>query len=195
MVHSSYSDLFVVIATAAATLIGLLFVAMSVAKGRSEQHSPVIREFRAAASLLAFSNSFSVSLFGLVPGNNIGYPALIIGLIGIFFTAAGVRTTLALPVAEQRRRAQFFLIVGLLGVFVFQSIFGFRLISSPSRSGALAVLGDVLIASLLLGIGRAWELVGNWDTGIVASIGLLLGTRDAPSGGQGSGHDQDDEAL
>jgi predicted membrane channel-forming protein YqfA (hemolysin III family) len=183
VVHSSYSDLFVVIATAAATLIGLLFVAMSVAKGRSQQHSPVIREFRAAASLLAFSNSFAVSLFGLVPGNNIGYPALIIGLIGVFFTAAGVRTTLSLPAAEQRRRAQFFLIMGLLGVFVFQCIFGFRLISNPDRHGALATLGDVLIASLLLGIGRAWELVGDWDTGIVASIGLLLGTRDAPRDG------------
>jgi hypothetical protein len=33
----------------------------------------------------------------------------------------------------------------------------------------------VLVASLLIGIGRAWELVGDWDTGLFSSIGLLVG--------------------
>ena len=41
----------------------------------------------------------------------------------------------------------------------------------------LDIIGDVLIASLLIGIARAWELVGNWDTGIVSSIALLAGHR------------------
>jgi hypothetical protein len=36
-------------------------------------------------------------------------------------------------------------------------------------------IGDVLIASLLIGIARAWELVGEWDTGIVSSVALLFG--------------------
>jgi hypothetical protein len=51
VVLGNYRDLFVVIATSAATLIGLLFVAMSVSKGRAQAHPQVIREFRAAASL------------------------------------------------------------------------------------------------------------------------------------------------
>jgi hypothetical protein len=33
----------------------------------------------------------------------------------------------------------------------------------------------VLIASLLIGIGRAWELVGSWDTGIISSIRYMFG--------------------
>jgi len=36
MLFGGYKQLFVVIATSAATLIGLLFVAVSVAKGRSQ---------------------------------------------------------------------------------------------------------------------------------------------------------------
>lgn len=175
MVAGNYRDFFVVIATSAATLIGLLFVAMSVSKGRARAHPQVVREFRAAASLLAFTNAFTVALFGLVPGNNIGYPAAIVGMIGILFTAAGVRTTLFLPSQQQHRRPQLALIVALLLVFGFQIANGVELIIASHHGGALDTIGDVLIASLLIGIGRAWELVGDWDTGIVSSISRLIG--------------------
>ncbi|MGH9078755.1 MAG: hypothetical protein ACRDYE_01515 [Acidimicrobiales bacterium] len=171
----NYRDLFVVVATCAATLIGLLFVAMSVSKGRAEAHPQLIREFRAAASLLAFTNAFSVALFGLVPGNNIGYPAAIVGIIGVLFTAAGIRATLFLPSQQQHRRPQLALIVALLVVFGFQIVNGAELIIDSHHGGALATIGDVLVASLLVGIGRAWELVGDWDTGIVSSITRLIG--------------------
>jgi hypothetical protein len=184
VVVGNYRDFFVVVATCAATLIGLLFVAMSVSKGRAQAHPQVIREFRAAASLLAFTNAFTVALFGLVPGNNIGYPAAIVGAIGVLFTAAGVRATLSLPSQQQRRRPQLALIVALLAVFGFQIVNGIQLIVDPHHGGALVTIGDVLVASLLIGIGRAWELVGDWDTGIVSSIGRLIGYQ---SGGHSAG--------
>jgi hypothetical protein len=180
VVVGNYRDFFVVVATCAATLIGLLFVAMSVSKGRAQAHPQVIREFRAAASLLAFTNAFTVALFGLVPGNNIGYPAAIVGAAGVLFTAAGVRTTLSLPSEQQRRRPQLALIVALLVVFGFQIVNGVELIINSHHGGALATIGDVLVASLLIGIGRAWELVGDWDTGITSSLGRLIGYQPQP---------------
>ncbi len=175
MVVGDYRDFFVTIATGAATLNGLLYVAKSVSKGRAQAHPQVIREFRAAASLVAFTNPFAVALFGLVPGNNIGYPAAIVGVVGLLFTAAGVRATLALPSQQQRRRPQIALVVALLLVFGFQIFFGIELVTDPHHGGTLANIGDVLIASLLIGIARAWELVGDWDTGVVSSIGRLIG--------------------
>ena len=174
MVHSTFSGLFIVIAESAATLIGLLFVAVTVVKGRANDRRQEIGEFRAAASLLAFTNALVVSLYGLVPGNNIGYPALILGVIGIFFAAAGARTTLAQPLQRQRRRRQAILIVGLMVVFGFQIVYGIGLVMHPRLSGGLSTIGDVLIASLLIGIGRCWELVGSWDTGIISSVGRLF---------------------
>jgi hypothetical protein len=177
VVFGDYRDFFVVIATSAATLIGLLFVAISVSKSRSQARSEVVRGFRAAAALLAFTNPFSVSLFGLVPGTNIGYPAMIVGVIGVAFATAGARATLALPSHLQHRKAQANLIVALLIVFVIQIVYGIKLVINPHQSGSLATIGYVLIASLLIGIGRAWELVGDWDTGLFASIGLLIGHR------------------
>jgi hypothetical protein len=173
MVTSSFGEFFVVIAESAATLIGLLFVAVTVTKG-SSVGSLAIGDFRAAASLIAFTNALVVSLFGLVPGTDIGYPALVMGVIGLFFVGAGVKTTLAQPPAQQRRRRQFVLFVSLLGVFGLEIVYGLRLINNPRVSGCLSVIGYVLISSLLIGIGRAWEQVGRWDAGLVSSLRRLL---------------------
>ncbi len=176
-----FRDFFVVIAESAATLIGLLFVAVTVVRGRSEDQSKQIGEFRAAASLLAFTNALVVSLYGLVPGNGFGYPTFIMGVIGILFAAAGVRTTLAQPVRQQRRWHQLLLILGLLAVFGVQIVYGLRLISHPGSRDALEIVGDVLIASLLLGIGRAWELVGAWNASMFSSIRYIVGRGGPPS--------------
>ena len=176
MVSGAYRDFFVVIATSAATLIGLLFVAMSVSGGgRAKNHPQVIRDFRSAAALYAFTNAFTVSLFGLVPGSNIGYPAAIVAVTGLFFTAAGLRTTLSLPAELQRRRPQFALLIGLVLILGFQLYAGIELIQNGHRRSPLDTIGYVLVGSLLLGIGRSWEMVGDRDTGILTSIGFLFG--------------------
>jgi hypothetical protein len=146
-----------------------------VSNSRSRAHPPVIREFRAAASLLAFTNAFTVSLFGLVPGTNIGYPAAVLGVIGLTFTAAGVRATLTLSALRENRRPQLSLIVLLLVAFGIELAYGIELIVHPHHASAVGGVGDVLIASLLIGIARAWELVGAWDTGIFSSIAVLIG--------------------
>jgi hypothetical protein len=182
MVVGGFRDLFVAIATCAATLIGLLFVAMSIAQGRSQAHPQEIREFRAAAALLAFTNAFSVALFGLVPGTNVGIPSGIVGLIGVLFTAAGVRTIVALDMEKEERRRQLVLVIALLLVFGYELVYGIQLMIDSHHGGALTAVALGLIASLLIGIGRAWELVGAWDTGLFASVGRLIG-RETRIGG------------
>lgn len=180
VITSSFALLYEVIAESAATLIGLLFVAVTVVKRRTSEDSEEIGDFRAAASLFAFTNALVVSLYGMVPGNNTGYPSLIMGLLGVLFVGAGVRTTLAQPVSQQHRRHQLPLILGLTAVFGFQIVYGLRLLDHPRASSDLSIIGDVLIASLLIGIGRAWELVGNWDTGLISSIRYLFGHPPTP---------------
>ncbi len=180
VITSSFTLLYEVIAESAATLIGLLFVAVTVVKRRNSEGSEEIGDFRAAASLFAFTNALVVSLYGMVPGNNTGYPSLIMGLLGILFVGAGVRTTLAQPVQQQHLRHQLPLILGLTAVFGFQIVYGLRLLDHPRASSDLSVIGNVLIASLLIGIGRAWELVSNWDTGLISSIRYLFGHPPSP---------------
>jgi hypothetical protein len=189
MAIGSYRDLFVVIATAAATLIGLLFVALSVSESRGGTRPKVVRQFRAAASFVAFINPLAVTLFGLVPGTNVGYPALALGASGLLFTAAGVRRTLELPFRRIVASQQPFLVTLLLLVFGFEFAFGIVLIVNVRDTSALANIGNILIVSLLIGIARAWELVGDWNTGMLSSIILLLGPapNSEDAGGAGSG--------
>ena len=187
MVTGTYRDLFVAIAGSAGALTGLLFVALSVApRPRMAQHPDVIRQVRAAAALLAFTNALAVSLFGLVPNNEIGYPAAAFGVGGILFTLGGLRSILADPVARTRVRGQIGLILLLLAAFGVEVVAGILSIAHPDSHAPIDAIGNVLAGSLLIGVARSWELVGDRDTGITASIAALAG-RERHLGGSVGG--------
>jgi hypothetical protein len=176
MVVGNFRDLFAALAASAASLTGLLFVAISVAPNRPEGTRPaVIEEVRAAASFISFTNVLAVSLFGLVPGNDIGYPAMVVGLAGLAFTAAGARSILGDPAARPHRRRQLLLITLLLATFGVECGAGIRLVVGSSARGPIELIGDCLAASVLIGVARAWELVGARDTGIFTSLAVLAG--------------------
>lgn len=175
MVSGTYRDLFTALATSAAALTGLLFVALSVAPRPHLAAPDVIRQVRAAASLLAFINTLAVSLYGLVPGDGLGYPATVMGVIGLAFTAAGLRSFLSSPSAQRHIRRQLGLITLLLLTFGFELAAGIDLILSPRSIGAVNVVTNVVAASLFIGVARAWELVSDRDTGIIASLAVLTG--------------------
>jgi hypothetical protein len=179
----------VAIATTAGALTGLLFVAMSVAPLRHRDLGPrVIRQIRAAAALLAFSNALSVSLFSLVPGTNVGYPSIALGVIGIAFTAASMRSILTSQATLALKNGQLGLITLLLLIFGTELIGGIVALTQPISNPPNAI-GYALVASLIVGISRAWELVGDIDTGLPASIARLVGHGPAaqPDDSAGSG--------
>ena len=175
MIPGDYRDMLVAIAGSAGALTGLLFVALSVAPRRERDLVPrVIRQTRAAAALLAFSNALSVSLFSLVPGTNVGYPSVALGVIGVAFTAAAMRSILTSPATANQKRRQVSLITLLLLIFGTELIAGIAALTGRVSNPPDAI-GYALVASLILGISRAWELVGDIDTGLMASIVALTG--------------------
>jgi hypothetical protein len=182
MVSGTYRDVLPALATSSAGLTGLLFVALSMAARRSWTSSPpVIRQVRAAAALLAFVNTLAVSLYGLVPGDGLGYPATVMGIIGLAFTAAGIRSFISVPAARHQLRRQLGLIVLLLLTFGFELAGGIDLIANPGSTSALKLVSNILVASLMIGVARAWELVNDRETGIVSSLAVLTG-RVSPAG-------------
>ena len=183
MVIGSYREFFGAITGSAGALTGLLFVGMSVAPRRTPAPGlVVIHQVRTAAALLAFTNPLAVSLFGLVPGNNVGYPAAVLGVIGITFTAAGMRSIVSSPATPSQRRRQLGLLILFLMIFGVELAAGVALIKDPRGVEPVQVIGDALAASLLTGIARAWELVGDRDAGIMASIAVLTGHPRSPAG-------------
>lgn len=176
MISGTFSELFIAVAGASGALTGLLFVALSVApRGVLASGPPVIQQVRAAAALLAFTNALAVCLFGLVPGTNVGYPAVVLGIIGIVFTAAAVRSIQSSPATRHQQLGQSWLVILLLLIFGTELAGGITVLARPGDSGAVQTIGYALVASLLVGIARAWELVGERDTGIIASLAVLTG--------------------
>jgi hypothetical protein len=180
VVIGAYREFFEAVAASAAALTGLLFVAMSVAPRRHPAAvQNVIQQVRAAAALVAFVSPLAISLFALVPGNTAKYPAAIIGAGGILFTAASVKSIFSSPsTTTAQRLGQLPLIGLLLLIFGTELAVGILLLVNSRRGTPVEVLSDALVASLLVGISRAWELVGDRDTGILSSIILLA--RHAP---------------
>ncbi|QMU77782.1 hypothetical protein GXW83_20895 [Streptacidiphilus sp. PB12-B1b] len=187
MLSGSYQDLFTAVSSCAAALTGLLFVAMSVAPSQGTPERPaIVQQVRAGAAILCFTNALSVSLFGLVPGNNLGYAAVPLSVIGLFFTAAGARSIVANPPAQRKhKRRQISFIVLLLCLFGSELLGGIRLLVHRHNNGAAELVGNLLVAMLLIGIARAWEMVGDRETGILASIAVLAGRGpDTPPPGE-----------
>ena len=191
MLTEPYRDLFTAVATCAAALIGLLFVAISVGPREGAAAQPtVIQQIRVASALLAFTNVLAVCLYGLVPGNDPGYAATVVGAAGILFIAASVRSIITSPdVSSGQAWRQAGLIALLFAAFGAEIACGIGLTSNDTAVFGPGLLSNTLVALLLLGITRAWELVGNRDTGVLASLAVLAG-RDRPSETAGSGdHD------
>ncbi len=189
MLTESYRELFIAVATCAAGLTGLLFVAISVGPREGGAGGPAVtRQIRAASSLLAFTNALAVSLFGVVPGNNAGYAAITVGVIGILFTAASVRSIVTSPdVSAEQAWRQTGLIVLLFAAFGAELACGIGLTSDNTSVFGPGLLSNTLVALLLLGIARAWELVGNRDTGVLASLAVLTGRDHYQAGPGGPG--------
>jgi hypothetical protein len=175
MVTGDYRDFFVALAGAAGALTGLLFVALSVTpRSKSPADTPLIREVRASAALLAFTNALAVSLFGLVPEVNLGYPATAMGIIGLAFTAASVRSLLAGLHGLRARFRQLRLINLLVLIFGAELVGGILVILDERSQTPAHLIGYALVASILAGVARAWEMVSDRDTGLIASIETLV---------------------
>ncbi len=178
MATASAHEFFAASAGVAGALIGLLFVAISVAPERVlGPDAQEVHAVRASATLTAFSNALTVSLFALIPGFNAGGAAIVVAIIGLVFVLAG---TLRLIPALQDKIARPFeltFLVGLLVVFILQLLAGIKLDGHPRDMGSLHTICVLVVICFLIGIIRAWELVGGPHVGLFGSILGLRGRK------------------
>jgi hypothetical protein len=109
----------------------------------------------------------------------VGYPAVVVGVIGVFFSAAATRSLVVSRSRGHWRGLHLPLTVWLLVIFTVQLGAGIALLVHP-RTGPLDLISDVLVLSLIIGIARAWELVGGRGTGVIASLTSLIDDRRTP---------------
>ncbi len=187
MIPASFIPFFSISAGAAATLIGLLFVAVSVAPERTVgTGASVSRRSVAESAFTALLNAFLVSLIALIPTAPLSLGALAV----TGGTLLGFVRTLALMIARRRKESAFsplrllrqlLLPIGMLVVYGLEIWWGVGIYRvyhlSADSCGELAMILVVLQA---LAIGRSWELLGAQRSSIFAWLGAL----DEPGEGE-----------
>jgi hypothetical protein len=187
-------EFFVTTGGVAGALIGLLFVAISVAQDRliTDNADPVHR-IRASAALTSFTNALTISLFALIPGVGISWTAFIVGVIGLLFVAGSLLSLLRLRESRPRGTRDAIFLVGLVVIFILQIRYGLRLISRDSDTDAAHAIAVLVVVCFLIGIARSWELVGGPSFGLIGQFAALMQAR----GDTGDDHrdEGDDESA
>ncbi|HEY7264487.1 MAG TPA: hypothetical protein VH589_23760 [Trebonia sp.] len=180
-------DFFLASAGVAGALIGLLFVAISVSAERMTREKTGAQVYRvsASAALTAFTNALVVSLFGLIPGDKLGTTSVAVGIVGLLFVAAAMISLARLRAAGWRSVRDGVFLVALAATFIVQLIAGAKLIASPAASGPVNTIAILVVVCFLVGISRAWELIGGPSIGLTHEVTSMVRGReddaDAPA--------------
>ncbi len=160
MVPETFNNFFLASAGIGATLVGLIFVAVSIAPEHIVQgNAPIERRAMAASSFTALLNAFFISLGALIPG--------IIGSLTLVMSALGLTTSslLAWNLLKERERWQnvvrrVFLILVSFIIYGFEFYYAILIIKEPDNVGNFYTLAALLLAVYGIGLTRAWQLLG-----------------------------------
>src|SRR5262249_33138986 len=160
MIPAAFANFLSASTQASAALIGLLFVAVSLAPERV--FGPQAHAERQAVALRAFSalgNAFFISLFGLIPGVPLGPMVIVVGLLGLSQALGLLRLR---PRWQRERRLARGLTMVLLSAAIYGSEIatGVLLGRKPLDTTALTTRLYLLVAAYVLGLTRAWDVLG-----------------------------------
>lgn len=175
MTPGSLHDFFVAAASVAGALIGLLFVAISVAHERlTAEDAQQSHRVRASAALTAFTNALTISLFALIPGVGIGWTAFAVSLVGIVFIVASLLSIRRVIESQPGAARDALFLVGLAVTFGFQLFYAVRLVSRPGNTSAAHTIAILVVVCFLIGIARSWELIGGPSIGLATELSEVV---------------------
>ena len=185
MMQQEFDTFFATSAGASAALIGLLFVAVS----RAEPGSVFGREARAdrhasaAGAFTGLADAFFVSLGALIPGANIGGIVLVVGAVALLGTLGLARELWRRRFHGRRAGRGAVLVLGGFVVYGLQLWYALSLLRTPSDKHYLSALAFLLLGAYVVGLGRAWELLGAPQRGVLT---WLLSPREQDDAGRES---------
>ncbi len=161
MVLAEYITFYTTMATAAATLFGLIFVAISIVpESVTNFDAPLDRQVRATAAYVALLNPLMVGLFALVPYQILGIAVSAASSVGIINTLSMAASLFQRAEKKNGRLRSFLLMFTSLILYGFEFYVSVQLMHQVNDIVWLSILADLLIFITLFGIIRAWELIG-----------------------------------
>ncbi len=180
MVPPEYSSYFSTMAAVGATLFGLIFVAISIVpESVTTANASPERQVRAATAYIALLNPLVISLFALIPHQQIGIVVIGMSTLGLLNTLGMTLTLIrsAGPSGTRFRHSLF--ILGGFFLYGYESYFAIRLIKFPTDPVSLYLLADLLIMISIFGVIRAWDLIGIRQFHLLNWLSSVRNTREA----------------
>lgn len=170
MVPAAFQNFVVASTQASAALIGLLFVAITLAPERVfGEQAEAGRQARALSAFAALANIFFISFSMLIPDVNVGLVVTAVGgvsslqTLGLLFLVGHWRVQGVLW-------RSLFLFVGSLAIYGGEISVGIQLWIKPTDVGALTGVLELLLGAYAVGLGRAWELLGAPRMGFISRL-------------------------
>ncbi len=180
MIPPSFIVFFSTSAAAGAALVGLLFVAVSIAPHETVKSSaPIERQATSSSAFTALINAFFISLGALIPGSNIGILTLIMGMLALLNTLSLAWHLLKKWPAWRTLLQRGLLVAAGLIIYGYEIYFAISLLVAPMDVGPLYGLTGLLLGVYGLGIVRAWQLFGARRFSILGGWMSLLHEREA----------------
>ena len=154
----SWHDFFVLVGTAGATLLALLFVAVSLGAGfLSESRADATRAFFSPV-VIYFSAVFFLSAIALVPGHRTLFFTVVIGGCALAGLAVSLFTTIQLMRHDWTNYKEDHLAYGLLPTISYAALLLAAEMVWTENGFAVDVLAGALLVLLLVNVRNAWDL-------------------------------------
>ena len=191
MVPNAYHAYFGGCASVVGTLIGLLFVAMSVSPHKDVgKRAPLSFQVQAAVAFTALFDALVVALVALLPGNSLGTASVFLACTGISATIG--MAVLTLRDWPGRRHLWGLLVIPVLGLlYVLQLLNGLNMLASPNDISPVHLQALLVIVFFMIAIARAWQMIGARNTRVLAMVGDILRERTAAAVGGKDAADTD----
>ena len=161
MVPPEFANFFIASASAGGALVGLLFVAVSIAPEQIvAAQAPVERQAVAGSAFTALMNAFFISLFALIPNFNIGFIIMPFSFICLLTSLIQAWRLLRRTNNWQSLLRRAFLVIISFALYGLELWNAYLLFTDPSQIGYVYNLISFILGAFGLGLIRAWELLG-----------------------------------
>jgi hypothetical protein len=152
VVPHSYLEFMITSAGAAAAMIGLLFVAISLRSDMvfGPHASPRVKTL-ASGSFTGLVNAFSLALLAIIPSTNIGVGMVVLATVCLYSTGK--------LHAHAPGKTQYRVLVLTTLTYAAQFAGGVTLLARPHTSWIVNGLCYVIFASFVISLTRAWQLI------------------------------------
>jgi hypothetical protein len=153
-----WHDFYLLLGTAGATLVALLFVAVSLGVGYlTPERSTATRLFMSPV-VIHFASVFFVAAISLVPSHTPAFFAALIGATAVVGVAVSAVITVQVVRTDLTYHVSDYLAYGLLPAIGYVALFLAAVMIVAEHESALDLLGGGLLLLLIVNIRNAWDL-------------------------------------